>query len=278
VEITSTDLDTLLQRLRCAGFEAPRELQEQILAHGKAAIPALIELVMDEELNSDRVEEPELSAPMHAIRLLGELRAAEAVDALIWYLQSEDDWLNEYLPRALGQIGQPAIEPLRAALHDPDLHTWGLITAANGLRHAATHHPELRDDVVRILTERLDVRDDPRADVEDLNGTIVSALCDLKATESLRSIRRAYHDELVDEWMIRPEHAAQALGAPIGISIHEAVEGVLTGAPLPAERPLKDPFAPPVDSVLASILNRKVGRNDPCTCGSGRKYKKCCGR
>jgi preprotein translocase subunit SecA len=22
---------------------------------------------------------------------------------------------------------------------------------------------------------------------------------------------------------------------------------------------------------------RKVGRNDPCTCGSGKKYKKCCG-
>ena len=24
--------------------------------------------------------------------------------------------------------------------------------------------------------------------------------------------------------------------------------------------------------------NRKVGRNDPCPCGSGKKYKKCCGR
>ena len=22
----------------------------------------------------------------------------------------------------------------------------------------------------------------------------------------------------------------------------------------------------------------KVGRNDPCPCGSGRKYKRCCGR
>ena len=22
----------------------------------------------------------------------------------------------------------------------------------------------------------------------------------------------------------------------------------------------------------------KVGRNDPCTCGSGKKYKRCCGR
>jgi SEC-C motif-containing protein len=22
----------------------------------------------------------------------------------------------------------------------------------------------------------------------------------------------------------------------------------------------------------------KVGRNDPCTCGSGKKFKKCCGK
>lgn len=22
----------------------------------------------------------------------------------------------------------------------------------------------------------------------------------------------------------------------------------------------------------------KIGRNDPCTCGSGKKYKKCCGQ
>jgi uncharacterized protein YecA (UPF0149 family) len=24
--------------------------------------------------------------------------------------------------------------------------------------------------------------------------------------------------------------------------------------------------------------HRKVGRNDPCPCGSGKKYKRCCGR
>ena len=24
--------------------------------------------------------------------------------------------------------------------------------------------------------------------------------------------------------------------------------------------------------------SRKIGRNDPCPCGSGKKYKKCCGR
>jgi len=26
------------------------------------------------------------------------------------------------------------------------------------------------------------------------------------------------------------------------------------------------------------IKSQKVGRNDPCTCGSGQKYKKCCGK
>lgn len=28
----------------------------------------------------------------------------------------------------------------------------------------------------------------------------------------------------------------------------------------------------------AAYESSKVGRNDPCTCGSGKKYKKCCGR
>jgi len=26
------------------------------------------------------------------------------------------------------------------------------------------------------------------------------------------------------------------------------------------------------------ISRKKVGRNDPCPCGSGKKYKMCCGR
>ncbi len=25
-------------------------------------------------------------------------------------------------------------------------------------------------------------------------------------------------------------------------------------------------------------VGKKVGRNDPCPCGSGKKYKHCCGR
>ncbi|NLM68159.1 MAG: hypothetical protein GX180_13450, partial [Enterococcus sp.] len=27
-----------------------------------------------------------------------------------------------------------------------------------------------------------------------------------------------------------------------------------------------------------TLKNQKIGRNDPCPCGSGKKYKRCCGR
>ena len=37
---------------------------------------------------------------------------------------------------------------------------------------------------------------------------------------------------------------------------------------------------PPVaeETKPAPVVSDKVGRNDPCPCGSGKKYKKCCGK
>ena len=35
---------------------------------------------------------------------------------------------------------------------------------------------------------------------------------------------------------------------------------------------------PEVQSSEPVIVKKKVGRNEPCPCGSGKKYKKCCGR
>nr|WP_199915579.1 SEC-C metal-binding domain-containing protein [Saccharobesus litoralis] len=38
------------------------------------------------------------------------------------------------------------------------------------------------------------------------------------------------------------------------------------------------PFAPAVEVETFVREHDKVGRNDPCPCGSGKKYKKCCGK
>ena len=34
----------------------------------------------------------------------------------------------------------------------------------------------------------------------------------------------------------------------------------------------------PLPQATAKWGGEKVGRNDPCPCGSGKKYKKCCGK
>ena len=35
----------------------------------------------------------------------------------------------------------------------------------------------------------------------------------------------------------------------------------------------------PLDEPVRPIITEKApGRNDPCPCGSGKKYKRCCGR
>ena len=61
------------------------------------------------------------------------------------------------------------------------------------------------------------------------------------------------------------------------------------GAPMPAPGPAGQvlaprPVVPPlglrggINAAAATAIAGKVGRNEPCPCGSGRKYKKCHGR
>src|SRR5436190_7976473 len=43
----------------------------------------------------------------------------------------------------------------------------------------------------------------------------------------------------------------------------------------PRKKPQSAPTAPA--SVMLQARAANVGRNDPCPCGSGKKFKKCCG-
>jgi uncharacterized protein YecA (UPF0149 family) len=38
----------------------------------------------------------------------------------------------------------------------------------------------------------------------------------------------------------------------------------------------EEPLPPPVEPIKGG--GGKPGRNDPCPCGSGKKYKQCCGK
>jgi len=58
----------------------------------------------------------------------------------------------------------------------------------------------------------------------------------------------------------------------------EVPQGIPVGSGRYREMPAGSPMASVSPVVTPFPKRRKIGRNDPCPCGSGKKYKKCCGR
>jgi len=128
------------------------------------------------------------------------------------------------------------------------------------------------------------------------NG-LACAVADLPAPELLDEVRKAYAEGLVDESVADLKGIEQDLAAPKpGRSEgHGLVTDVISEMehwacfhpedsgptePIEPEIPLPPPALPPVSYAAPKPLVRepKIGRNDPCPCGSGKKYKKCCGK
>ena len=59
---------------------------------------------------------------------------------------------------------------------------------------------------------------------------------------------------------------------------HSQVEVFRQAATAPKETPTPQPVGARVVRPPSAVKYKNVGRNDPCPCGSGKKYKNCCGR
>lgn len=123
-------------------------------------------------------------------------------------------------------------------------------------------------------------------------GGVVSAACDLEAWELRPEIEAAYERGVVDDGFIdlgffldcqAGKHRSQW---PAFCDRHQPVTDVAASTKWLDQPPRKhEPLLPPVDenlhlnadSTTPYIAPPKVGRNDPCPCGSGMKSKKCCG-
>ncbi len=73
-------------------------------------------------------------------------------------------------------------------------------------------------------------------------------------------------DEMVDE--IKEDTVRQILSVVPRAQSAERVQ---------VANPISEGFAGGKPTVHRPAVSKKVGRNDPCPCGSGKKYKKCCG-
>ena len=227
-------------------------------------IPELIRMVTDHKLLRADQNSLEVWAPVHAWRALGQLRAEEAIKPLIGLFSelSDDDWASEELPKAVAMLGEKAIKPLREFLLDSSNKELARATAANCLEEIGSKNPSLKNDCISILVDYLD---QSTIDAPTLNGLVIAYLMELKAVDSIDVIRKAFNNGNVD------------------ITVAGDLEDVEIQLGLRTKRETPQPnYLNPEFEKLSSNFDsfkakkKKIGRNDPCPCGSGKKYKKCC--
>ena len=231
-------------------------------------VPDLIHMTTDEDLNEAGRYSLAVWAPVHAWRALGQLRAESAAGPLVRLFEQlkDDDWLNDELPEVFALIGPVAIPTLATFLGDVDVEEICRISVPECLERIAQDHPDHRDECVGVLTRQLERYE---TNGSTLNAFLVLSLTKLEATEAIGVIRRAFAEDCVD---LIVQGDVEDVEMEMGLRPQRSTP-----------RPRLNPFfgLPDFDDILGfgQVPVRhpaKVGRNDPCPCGSGRKFKKCC--
>lgn len=244
-------------------------------------IPELIKMATDEELHDADSGSDEVWAPIHACRALGQLKAAEAAEPLISLIymihEYDDEWMGNDFLRVFPLIGKPALEPLKKYLADPHNNTYGRASASEYIEHIGLKNLELKDECTNIIAAQLD---NCMLNDEYLNGMLVSSLMDMNATDKIDVIRNAYINERVDESFCGD---LEDVEIDLGLKTERTTERKnLYRFVKDSEHELSNIGLGDLDYLLNAppsvqiVKPEKTGRNEPCPCGSGKKYKKCC--
>ena len=174
-------------------------------------IPELIRLLEDKELRwmerpADLPEDGDLTewyGQIHAWRVLAQLKAEEAIPALLNTLQEiddyQDDWYGEDSFLVFPMIGLAAIRPLAEYLADIKHGTWARVAASSSLEKMAEAHPETKEECVTAIVSALQSYKD---NDESLNGSLISDLMEMNiAREHIGLIEKAFKADRVDEFI-----------------------------------------------------------------------------
>ena len=242
----------------------------------KEHIPDLIRMAIDNDLHHAEEESAEVWAPVHAWRTLGQLGAKEAAQPLVrLYDNDEDDdeWLSAELPLVLSMIGEAALPALEEFLHDDKVDVLNRIAVPGCLERIATDHSNCRQRCIDILTVNLEQYETNNS---GLNAFLILSLVKLKAVEAIDLIRASYAADCVEIGILGDvEDAEIIMGVRQSRSTPKPQYNLFPGMP---QLELQDYDYEFGDRIASATLEQriKVGRNEPCPCGSGKKYKKCC--
>ena len=244
-----------------------------------------------------------LSFSVHAAFLLGELEAREALnDILETFRQGEDfiefwygDLIREVLWLPLYKLGENNLEVFQNFMLEPRVYTYAKTAVSTAVIQQYFHQPQykeqIRDWYQSILTRYLNTEQENLVD-SDLIGFMICNIMEAGFKELLPVIDKLFDAGYVNEEIPgNREHVHNDIGKEEISrwkkdirSIYQQYNYILENW-YPYNQEYRDdpeetyePDWMPEDTPEVTRVNdnRKIGRNDPCPCGSGKKYKKCC--
>jgi hypothetical protein len=280
-----------LRQHRCPGSEAIQAL----LGNRQAAVPALAAMLEEASRWTHLPDEP-WDAATHAMFLLAALEAPEGLTPVVRLLRKPDafvdeffgDMLTECLSWALARLARSQPETLVELAQDASIDPYVRSAALRGFVAQVWLWPERKPSVIRALDALLDAaakEPDP-----DWNALLVDSVADLAPQELRSQVDALFEQEIVDLTFIteadveedyrRGGQGADRMELLDVISLYRQYRFLLgwNDPEVAAERETHESSveAEPAEGPPARESAGKIGRNDRCPCGSGRKYKKCC--
>jgi tetratricopeptide (TPR) repeat protein len=262
---------------------------EKILSDAVDRYNYFSELEYDEETHS---------FVLHAMFLLGEINAEESLPKILSFLEYDcefvDYWIGEHKTETIWQsiyrLGLRNSDQLKQFLVKPGIDTYNKTAVSVALCQIALHHPEMRNEILAIYQDVFTIFSE--ADLNDnlidseLLGLAIGDSIDCKLHELLPIIKVLYdkgyvslsingdYDEVekefgANEWY---DHKMELYNI---FDLYNDVLSTWDGYKEHKQLGSYKPYAP-APAIPQQAVSEKIGRNEPCPCGSGKKYKKCC--
>ena len=284
------NIDEIISSLEYNHGTIPRAALSKAIDEKEAIVPRLLHVIEDVPNKIQKINDEEAyMLHIYALYLLAQLRETDAYLPIVRLfsfpgdlpVRITGDVVTEDLGRILASTFNGDVEPLKILIEDKSLNEYVRSAGLNALcvlwGCGALSRQDIVDYFKYLLSDAL-----VGQTAYMWSSTIRSSL-DISPNEMIEEIDKAFEDDLVELFFFNRNDFNSSLGLSNDEALkrfnrnkrHRLIGDTISEmehwACFYAERRSKNP-----GNMISRTRKKQVGRNDPCPCGSGKKYKKCC--
>ena len=279
------NIKDLIEKFARFGPHTDIDTINQILSRKKEALPYIAKIAQDDDYWYSEDGEYASWTPVSALHLLSVIGGKEAINAFLNSVKTNydytGDWITEDMPTILANFGVEGFDEIQEMLFDNKVDPFVRSGAARALFSISEKYPNAREKSIQALRDTISSENNDIA-----RSCFMYDLVHFKDHDSLPFIEFYFENDMIDDSLMSMEDVYEYYYVK-GSDLY-SLDNILTKDPLDIFKDTPDNFyrndnqGKHITSTKGKyqstkkISKKQVGRNDPCPCSSGKKYKKCC--